>query len=67
MPLAAELMPGADDPRSNCVQMLDRSIAALPEGVQQVRCRWDAGYFCGSPVVPVGSVERLNEQHAVPV
>jgi len=47
VPLAAELMPGADDPRSNCVDMLDRSIAALPDGVQQVRCRWDAGYFAG--------------------
>src|SRR5680860_516329 len=47
VPLAAELMGGADDPRSNCVDMLDRSIAALPDGVQQVRCRWDAGYFAG--------------------
>ena len=47
VPLAAELMPGADDPRANCVEMLDRSIAALPDGVQQVRCRWDAGYFAG--------------------
>lgn len=45
LPLAAELMPGANDPRSNCVQMLDRSIAALPAGVQRIRCRWDAGYF----------------------
>lgn len=47
VPVAAELMPGAGDPRSNCVDMLDRSIAALPAGVQQVRCRWDAGYFAG--------------------
>lgn len=47
VPLAAELMAGAQDPRSNCVQMLDRSIAALPDGVQQIRCRWDAGYFAG--------------------
>lgn len=47
VPLAAELMPGADDPRSNCVDLLDRSIAALPAGVQQIRCRWDAGYFAG--------------------
>lgn len=45
VPLAAELMGGADDPRANCVQMLDRAIAALPTGVQQIRCRWDAGYF----------------------
>jgi hypothetical protein len=48
VPLAAELMPGADDPRSNCVDLLDRSIAALPEGVQRIRCRWDAGYFAGA-------------------
>jgi len=47
VPLAAELMGGADDPRANCVEMLDRSIAALPDGVEQVRCRWDAGYFAG--------------------
>lgn len=45
VPLAAELMGGAEDPRSNCVQMLDRALAALPAGVAQVRCRWDAGYF----------------------
>lgn len=47
VPLAAELMAGADDPRSNCVELLDRAIAALPAGVQQIRCRWDAGYFAG--------------------
>ena len=47
VPLAAELMPGAADPRSNCVDLLDRSIAALPQGVQRVRARWDAGYFAG--------------------
>jgi hypothetical protein len=48
VPLAAELMAGAADPRSNCVQLLDRAIAALPDGVQQVRARWDAGYFAGA-------------------
>jgi hypothetical protein len=47
VPLAGELMAGAADPRSNCVQLLDRSIAALPTGVQQIRARWDAGYFAG--------------------
>lgn len=45
VPLAADLMGGADDPRSTCVDLLDRAIAALPGGVRQVRCRWDAGYF----------------------
>lgn len=48
VPLAAELMAGAADPRSNCVELLDRAIAALPEGVQQIRARWDAGYFAGA-------------------
>jgi hypothetical protein len=48
VPLAGELMPGAADPRSNCVELLDRSIAALPEGVQQIRARWDAGYFAAA-------------------
>ncbi len=32
VPLAAELMAGAADPRSNCVALLDRAIAALPDG-----------------------------------
>jgi hypothetical protein len=45
VPLAAELMGGTEDPRANCVDILDRSIAALPGGVAQIRCRWDAGYF----------------------
>lgn len=45
VPLAAELMGGTEDPRANCVDILDRSIAALPAGVEQIRCRWDAGYF----------------------
>lgn len=45
VPLAAELMGGAEDPRANCVDILDRAIAALPDGVDQIRCRWDAGYF----------------------
>ena len=45
VPLAAEVMSGTGDPRSTCVDMLDRAMAALPEGVQAVRCRWDAGYF----------------------
>ena len=45
VPLAAELMGGAEDPRANCVDMLERSIAALPAGVENIRCRWDAGYF----------------------
>ncbi|WP_448072795.1 IS1380 family transposase [Georgenia yuyongxinii] len=47
VPLALEVMAGAADPRSNSVQMLDRSIAALPAGVKKVRARWDAGYFAG--------------------
>lgn len=47
VPLAAELMAGAADPRSNSVEILDRSIAALPPGVETIRTRWDAGYFAG--------------------
>lgn len=47
IPLAAELMGGTEDPRSNAVDILDRSIAGLPSGVQKIRCRWDAGYFAG--------------------
>ena len=48
VPLAGELMAGAADPRSNCVALLDRSIAALPDGVEQIRARWDAGYFAAA-------------------
>src|SRR5664280_947220 len=45
VPLAAELMAGAADPRSNSVEILVRAIAALPAGVEHVKARWDAGYF----------------------
>lgn len=45
VPLAAELMGGTEDPRSNAVEILDRAIGALPAGVEKIRCRWDAGYF----------------------
>ena len=41
IPVAAELMGGTEDPRSNAVDVLDRSIAALPAGVEKVQCRWD--------------------------
>ncbi len=47
VPLAAELTGGTDDPRASCVDLLQRCLAALPAGVQQVRARWDAGYFAG--------------------
>lgn len=56
VPLAGELMAGAADPRSNCVDLLDRSIAALPDGVEQIRARWDAGYFAGA--LAAACVER---------
>lgn len=45
VPLAAVLMGGTDDPRSNVAGVLDAAIAALPEGAGPIRCRWDAGYF----------------------
>ena len=45
VPLAGEVMGGTEDPRANVAEMLDRSIAALPAGVEAIRCRWDAGYF----------------------
>ena len=44
-PLAAQLMGGTEDPRANAVAVLDAAIAALPEGVEHISCRWDAGYF----------------------
>lgn len=45
VPLTAELMGGTEDPRSNMVQVLDAAITALPDGVEEIWCRWDAGYF----------------------
>ena len=45
VPLAAELMGGTEDPRSNAVAVLDAAIGALPAGVEHIACRWDAGYF----------------------
>ena len=45
VPLAAESMNGTADPRSNCVESLKRSVRALPEGVEEIRARWDASYF----------------------
>ena len=38
-------MGGTEDPRANAVAVLDAAIAALPEGVEHISCRWDAGYF----------------------
>ena len=56
IPVAAELMGGTEDPRSNAVDILDRSIAALPAGVEKIRCRWDAGYFAAD--LAAACVER---------
>ena len=56
VPLAAQLMGGTEDPRANCVELLDRAITALPVGVQQVRARWDAGYFAAD--LATACVER---------
>lgn len=43
-------MGGPEDPRANAVHILDRSIAGPPEGLQKIRCRWEAGYFAGALV-----------------
>lgn len=45
VPLTAELMGGTQDPRANAVTVLDSAIAALPDGVEHISCRWDGGYF----------------------
>ncbi len=45
VPSTAELMGGTEDPRANMVEILDQAIAALPDGVEHISCRWDAGYF----------------------
>ena len=47
--LAAELLSGAEDPRSSVVGLLRRAVATLPARARagQVRARVDAGYFAG--------------------
>lgn len=39
------MLGGKEDPRSSVVDLLDRAIAALPDRVEHLQCRWDAGYF----------------------
>ncbi|MGB4779544.1 transposase [Microbacterium sp.] len=48
VPLAATLLGGTEDPRQNMVEILDAAIAALPDGVEHIRTRWDAGYFAAA-------------------
>jgi Transposase DDE domain group 1 len=43
--LAAELLAGNEDPRRGAPGLLRRALAALPEGVGQVKLRADGGYF----------------------
>ena len=43
--LAADLMRADEDPRPVAADLLDRAVAALPPGVDKIRCRWDSGYF----------------------
>lgn len=57
VPLAAELMAGTEDPRSNAVDILDRSIAALPQGVEKVQRRWDVGYL--DALLAAACIERM--------
>jgi hypothetical protein len=47
--LAADLGDGRDDPRSSCVALLGRALAALPAPARagRIRLRADAGYFAG--------------------
>lgn len=45
VPLAAQLLGGTEDPRASVTDLLDQAIGALPDGVEHIRCRWDAGYF----------------------
>jgi Transposase DDE domain group 1 len=47
VPVAADLLSGNDDSRASAVGLLRRALAGLPEGVQKVRVRMDAGYFAG--------------------
>jgi hypothetical protein len=43
--LAADLLAGNEDPRRGAPGLLRRALAALPEGVREVKLRADGGYF----------------------
>lgn len=43
--LAADLLAGNEDPRRGAPALLRRALAALPEGVREVKLRADGGYF----------------------
>jgi hypothetical protein len=43
--LAADLLAGNEDPRRGTPALLRRALAALPEGVREVKLRADGGYF----------------------
>ena len=47
VPVAADLLSGAEDPRASAVGLLRRGLAGLPATVGKVRVRMDAGYFAG--------------------
>ena len=55
IPLAADLLEGAEDPRSSVVALLGRAVAALPARIRgraaqagrKIALRADAGYFAG--------------------
>jgi hypothetical protein len=47
VPVAAELLSGNDDPRSDAVALLRRAVAGLPEQVREIAVRADAGLFAG--------------------
>jgi hypothetical protein len=43
--LAADLLDGTEDPRAGIIDRLTRAVHALPDGVQEIRARFDTGYF----------------------
>lgn len=43
--LAAELTSGVDDPRPLAPQLIERAVAALPEGLRRPVVRADSGFF----------------------
>jgi hypothetical protein len=47
VPVAADLLSGNDDPRASVVALLRRALACLPEEVEKIRIRMDAGFFAG--------------------
>ncbi|NLT53909.1 MAG: IS1380 family transposase [Actinomycetales bacterium] len=64
VPVAADLLSGADDPRSSVVELIRRTHANLAGQASQVALRMDAGYFAAEAAL---AAEELGIEFAIGV